>query len=185
MKSWHYEKDGQRHGAVSNIDIDALINQREIDGRTLVWTDGFLDWTPLAQTELAAYLKASGAPPALPGNKINNTVVWILALAPLIGFLLQCFIAGMSNDADSMSNEAFMDVVQSSHLGWVTLVLNLGLSWLDEKNLKKAGIDTTKFGKTFILIPIYLWKRAKSLNQSPAYFWVWMATFALTLFAKI
>jgi len=33
------------------------------------------------------------------------------------------------------------------------------------------------------LVPVYLWMRAKHLNQSPSYFWVWIVLFFLTAFA--
>lgn len=53
----------------------------------------------------------------------------------------------------------------------------------DERRLRKAGVDTAAFGKLAWLVPFYLWRRAKSLGQKPAYFWVWLVMLFLTLVA--
>jgi hypothetical protein len=53
---------------------------------------------------------------------------------------------------------------------------------MDEKKLVKAGVDTSKMGSAW-LIPIYLYKRAEVLKQSPAYFWVWLIAFIVTIIA--
>ncbi|RAS08995.1 hypothetical protein DFO50_1421, partial [Microvirgula sp. AG722] len=37
------------------------------------------------------------------------------------------------------------------------------------------------FGKLVLLVPVYLWKRAQSLRQRPAYFWTWLGLFGLSL----
>lgn len=71
--SSHYEKNGQRIGAISATEIGALIQNRTIDGKTLVWSQGLADWTPLAETDLAVHLRQASAPPALPATRIGNT----------------------------------------------------------------------------------------------------------------
>lgn len=181
MKTWHYEKDGQRHGAVSDTDIGSLIERRAIDGSTLVWSQGFVDWMALAETELASYLRATNAPPALPASKVSNVLVWILALAPIIGLLLEAMIGGAMAPSDDMAELAGAIAVKSGQYWWVTLLLNIGLSILDERRLKKAGIDTSAFGKLVFIVPVYLFKRAKTLGHSPAYFWTWIGMFALSM----
>lgn len=177
--TWHYEQNGQRLSGATVDDMYSLIMQRKIDGNTLVWSEGFTDWTKLQETELATHLAAIKTPPPLPASKINNTVVWILAAAPIIGLFLEGFIAGLIG-----KNEFEVEMAINEHHYWyVTLILNIGLGILDERRLKAAGIDTGAFGKTVFIIPVYLWKRAKSLNQSPAYFWIWLGLFVLSLFA--
>ncbi|HBE2307500.1 DUF4339 domain-containing protein, partial [Salmonella enterica] len=54
--------------------------------------------------------------------------------------------------------------------------------YLDERKLRKSGVDTTAFGWLAWLIPVYLWRRAKILGQKPAYFWVWLVMLILVLF---
>jgi hypothetical protein len=44
-------------------------------------------------------------------------------------------------------------------------------------------VDTTTFGKLAWLVPFYLWRRAKTLGQKPAYFWVWLLMLGLTVWA--
>ena len=34
------------------------------------------------------------------------------------------------------------------------------------------------------LVPVYLWKRAKALQQKPVYFWCWVVTFALIMLSS-
>lgn len=56
---------------------------------------------------------------------------------------------------------------------------------LDERRLRRAGVDTSRFGKIVFIVPVYLWKRAIALNQTPAYFWTWIALFSATLLAGV
>lgn len=179
MNKWHYERDGQRMGGVTVEEMGSLIAQRVVDGRTLVWAQGFKDWTALQETELAVHLTAPDTPPMLPASRISNTVVWVLAAAPVLGALLEGFVAGILSQ-----NEYALSVAISERQYWyITLLLNIGLGILDEQRLKKAGVDTKAFGKMVFVIPVYLWKRAKALNQRPAYFWTWAGLFVLSLAA--
>ena len=106
---------------------------------------------------------------------VNNTIVWILAFAPLIGLFLEaCFAFTVNAD----TGEAAMD---NNKYWFITLALNIGLSYLDENRLKRAGWDTSKFKGMTWLVPVYLFKRAKALNQNLAYFIVWLVCFIFTL----
>jgi uncharacterized protein (DUF1684 family) len=179
MNSWHYEKNGERLGPVSEADISALANNRAIDAQTLVWQQGFADWTPLSQTTLASCLTSASAPPALPGNKINNGVVWTLAFAPLLGLGLQAALAAMFSGDGSDFTDADL-----GHFWYATVLLNIALSIFDVRQLKKAGIDAGQFNSFAFFVPIYLWMRSKALKQSPAYFWVWIATLVLSAYVN-
>ncbi|VVD61988.1 hypothetical protein PEP31012_00149 [Pandoraea eparura] len=176
--SWHYEKNGQRIGAISATEIGALIQNRTIDGKTLVWSQGLADWTPLAETDLAVHLRQASAPPVLPATRISNTIVWILAFAPIIGaFLEATFAAAIA--PDYLASTAATAALRSNQYWYITLLVNIGLSLLDDRQLKRAGVDTSSFGKFAFIVPVYLWRRAASLRQPKAYFWVWIATFVL------
>ncbi|MPM84347.1 hypothetical protein SDC9_131418 [bioreactor metagenome] len=63
----------------------------------------------------------------------------------------------------------------------VTLALNIILSFADEKLLRKAGHNTSKFKGWVWLVPVYLYQRAKATRQNLAYFVVWIICFIFTL----
>lgn len=183
MNTWHYEKDGSRIGPVPDAEIQNLIRQRALSADTLVWKPGLTAWHALRDTELAAHLDTSSVPPALPAARISNVVVWLLAFAPLIGLMLEAMIGGALAPDDDLAGLAGQIAVKTGQYWWVTVLLNIGLSVLDERRLKRAGIDTSRFGRLVFIVPVYLWQRAKALGQTPSYFWTWMGLFALTLLA--
>lgn len=97
---------------------------------------------------------------------VDNTLVWTLAFAPILGAILEQALKNTLGNA------------------WIfqfaTLALNIILAIMDEKKLKEQGCDTSAFGEAW-LIPVYLYKRAKHLNHNLAYFIVWIVCFALML----
>ena len=111
--------------------------------------------------------KTSLAP--ISGQPINNKWVWMLAFAPIIGTIAESLISGAVG-------------IASSALWFITVFINLVLSMFDERDLKKAGHDTSRMG-AFWLVPVYLFKRAKKLNQKSAYAIVWCITFAVVVSA--
>lgn len=108
-------------------------------------------------------------PPPLTGSAVNNSVVWVVAFAPIIGELLQHIIAG-----GTRSNPA--------NLWFITLALNIVLCGVDNRILTQAGHNTKKLGGWVFLVPVYLFKRAQLLNQSLTYFIVWIICFFVSLF---
>lgn len=103
--------------------------------------------------------------------EVNNSIVWVLAFAPLIGSFIQGFIVGVLYGANWFW-----------HYGkfwWITIALNILLCYLDDNKLKESGVKTDSLGSTW-LIPIYLYKRSELLNDGKAYFIVWIVTFTLT-----
>ncbi|MDR2368299.1 MAG: GYF domain-containing protein [Deltaproteobacteria bacterium] len=105
---------------------------------------------------------------------VNNVFIWILAFAPIIGLILEIIVY------------MIIDPPEDSKLGnklWmITVFLNVILCYFDDKKLKAANIDTKSFNKFIILVPVYLYKRAKALNDPLTYFTVWMVCFALIVF---
>ncbi|EEZ6122961.1 DUF4339 domain-containing protein [Escherichia coli] len=180
--NWHYEKNGVRYDNVTEEDIIERIRRGELNASTLVWQQGMLEWQPVSATSLAEILKQSEVPPALPGHRIPGDVVWTLAFAPLIGYILEMWTAGLNG----MSFERAYDAVSEGQYWFISLILNIALGYLDERKLRKSGVDTTAFGWLAgwlaWLIPVYLWRRAKILGQKPAYFWVWLVMLILVLF---
>jgi hypothetical protein len=71
---WFYALRNQQQGPVKEDVLKTLLQDRTIDGSTLVWKEGMAQWTPLAQTELARLIPTptsmpTAAPvvPATPG----------------------------------------------------------------------------------------------------------------------
>ncbi len=189
MKPWHYEYKGQRLGPVSEPQMRELIQQRVIAGSTLVWSQGQADWLPLERTELAAHLvhqvASASSPPPLPGSRVPNDVVWVLAVAPLLGLVLESLLAGALAPSGELAEQAVLVAIASGTYWYVSLALNVALSLLDDWRLKKAGVDTAGFGKLALIVPVYLWKRAKALGQRPVYFWIWLVTFVFALLCAV
>lgn len=102
-------------------------------------------------------------------EKIRKDYVWCLAFAPLIGEFLQQMIAEITGTA-------------SADLFYVTIVLNIFLSYLDSKEVHKAGFKGKLLDESWI-IPAYLYERARILKQSPTYLWVWIVCLIVSCLA--
>lgn len=171
-KIWYYEVKGARKGPVSERKIGQLIDSKVVFYDTSVWRQGYSDWRRVSDTELRGHLDKVGPPPLL-GEKVNNTFIWVLAFAPILGDFLQGLIAGILHGSYALLH---------AHKYWyVTLLLNLLLCVLDERQLKKAGHNTAHFRGWIWLIPVYIFQRAKALHQSKAYFVVWIISLIVSI----
>lgn len=178
-KPWFYENGGQRKGGVSEEEIIGLIKSGELSHGAAVWKKGFPDWMKIENTELRPHLDEI-SPPPLTGEHVNNTIIWIIAFAPLIGLMLGYFVAGMVY----FDNQHLAEAAASGGEFWyITLILNIGLSFWDEKRLKKSGTNTGKFSGWVWLVPVYIYQRAKALKHNYAYFIVWIVCFVLVIAA--
>lgn len=176
-QTWFYEINGIKKDAISESKIIELIKNGNISYGTLVWKKGFIDWMKLENTELKAHINDLLPPPLL-GEHINNTIVWILAFAPIIGLFLEAFIAGIVYQEDSyMIDESLSD----AEFWYVTLILNIILSIYDNKRLKVAGLNTDKFRGWVWLVPVYLFQRAKAFKHNYSYFIVWIISFFISI----
>lgn len=174
---WYYEENGQKKGPVSEEQISQLIRASTVSHGTPVWKQGFVDWLPIESSDLRKYLDAT-SPPPLSGDHVNNTLVWILAFAPLIGYFLEWVVAGAIHKGNEFAAERAME---DAKYWFITLALNLVLSFADENRLRKAGHNTSKFKGWVWLVPVYLYQRAKATRQNLAYFCVWIVCFIFTL----
>ena len=118
------------------------------------------------------------AQPCTPVNKAAphafgplNKFIWILAFAPLIGMVLEYAIAHIFYSSSYAANAA----VGNGYFFWVTLLLNIGLCTLDEKHLRNHSINTQPIGAAW-LVPVYIFKRSKHLQDGPVYFYLWIGT---------
>ncbi len=189
IQLWWYEINGEKKGPVGNTEIQNLIYLKIIRLETYVWTNGFENWKAIRETEFLNNFKTKENPPPLTGNAVNNTIVWWLAFAPIIGTILEgifieIYYPEPDVDFENLSSiNKYTDYLANTNFNafwFVTLALNFLLSYLDEKNLQKSGHDTSTLGSTF-LVPLYLFKRAEMLKQNNIYFWIWLIAFILTL----
>ena len=164
---WHYSTDGHRFGPVTEDQINELIKLKKITEQSLVWNKSMPDWQLVLASKFANLVRDPNAPPPLTGAAVNNTIIWVLAFAPLIGGFLEEFFSGMTGTS-----------VKS--LWFITLVVNISVSYADEKKLIAAGHDTSKMGAAW-LVPVYMFKRAQILKHNYAYFIVWCVLFVLLL----
>ena len=176
-KPWYYESGGARKGGHTEEEMIDLVKAGDIRPGTVVWQQGFTDWTKVEETDLATHLDLSGPPP-LSGDHVNNTIIWVLAFAPIIGLILEGIVAGMVYGGNEYRIQA---ALSNAQFWYITLILNIGLSLRDEKMLEKSGIDTSKFKGMVWLVPVYLYQRSKALGQNLAYFIVWIVSFVLML----
>lgn len=85
----------------------------------------------------------------------GNAMAWVIAFAPLIGSIAEGFVSGLFP-------------FSGSPLFLVSIGINIFLCDKDEKELAKSGVDTSQLGNVW-LVPIYLFNRAKVLNEKPGY----------------
>lgn len=175
---WFYEEDGERRGSLDEAQMIELIRTGKLGRRTPVWKTGCSDWLLLDETELRTHLD-SLSPPPLSGRHVDNTLAWVLAFAPLLGYLLEWILAF----ALGSSERAVQRAMEESSYWYVTLGLNILLGVLDEKRLQKAGHDTQRFRGWVWLVPVYLYLRANYLQHNLSYFIVWLVAFGLLLLA--
>ncbi|KZZ29387.1 hypothetical protein A3754_22835 [Alcanivorax sp. HI0083] len=96
----------------------------------------------------------------------------------MIGLILESIVAGVAYDGNEYRIE---QALSNAEFWYITLALNIALSFWDEKRLEQSGIDTSKFKGITWLIPVYLYQRAQALKHNLAYFIVWLVCFALML----
>ncbi len=175
-KQWYYESEGQRVGPTTETEMAGLIQAGKLNHGALVWTAGLPDWVTIEETHLRGQLERI-APPPLSGAHVNNTLIWVLAFAPVIGLMLEYLVAFLIH-GDTRAGERAME---AGKYWFVTVVLNVALGYLDERALKRAGHDTKRFKGWVWLVPVYLYQRSRHLKQGPAYFIVWIVCFGLVL----
>lgn len=169
MHKWHYEKNGQRIGPIGSEQLSDLIKNDVITRETAVWREGFIEWTAAFNTELKDSFDNT-VPPPLPSIYVDNTLIWVLAFAPILGIFLTNFIEGLTSGR-----------IQADNLWFVVIILNIVLSEMDAKKLLAAGVDTGKFRSMTWLVPVYLFQRAKALKHEMYYFIAWILCFIFIL----
>ena len=105
--------------------------------------------------------------PKIDNKKVSNKFIWIVSLLPIISVLIYLSVWYLT---------------KSYYLGIIILILimcifSILFIVLDYKKLNKLGLDENTLGinKIYnIIIPKYLFKRFRVLNQNPSYFIAWI-----------
>lgn len=180
--AWYYTTGGLRHGPVSAATIKSLLAKKEIDSDTQVWRKGMTDWVALKVSELGPTLATE--PPPIAGDQVNNVIVWVIAFLPLVVGIYDASVA-QDNARNLLFGVPGPDggPLQEAPLSWVVLVAaNTILCIIDAQLLKRAGYDANRLGAGIfgaLLVPVYLFVRAKRLRQRPWYGFVWIAMLLL------
>jgi len=98
MSTWFYSKGGQKHGPVSDADLQNLISRGEVGPSDLIWKEGMSDWQK-ASTVSGLVFPSDAGEPAIPvttassfgGSAIPNYLPWSIAAA-----VLCCMPAGVA-----------------------------------------------------------------------------------------
>jgi hypothetical protein len=154
---------------VSLQDLKALFDNGAIYEDTLVWSvarGG--DWAKYSDTFRDN--GAASAPP-IPSSQITDLWVWCIAAVPILGAVIEAWVAA------------------SSKLPLNPLVIiaayaatNGALAMLDTSAIRKSGRnDRSISALAFVLVPAYLFVRAKRLGRSQ----ITLATWVLAIAASI
>lgn len=174
---WFYEEDGEKKGPLTEKEIGGLVHTSALSGKTRVWKQGFVDWKSVEDTDLARFIDKS-VPPVV---KVKNLWVWLIALLPLYSGLMWALMVGIYvGIAGYRATE--------SGVGYVALVYLVLLFafyvWLvnsDEKAIKKAGYSGKISSWAWLIVPVYLYKRSKFLNQNFMFLFIWIGSFVASI----
>jgi hypothetical protein len=105
-----------------------------------------------------------------PGPAVDNTFGWLLAFAPLLLALGDLIIGGTDLSSDGYLLVSFA----------VAFGVNTALAIADTRRLKHFGIELSA-ALAVLLVPVYLFMRAKRSGQSYAIPAVWCVTFLVSV----
>lgn len=174
--NWFYEGDGEKKEPVTEKEIGERIHAGTLTAKSRVWKQGFTDWKRVEETELNTYVDKS-VPPVV---QVKSVMVWLLALLPLYGTIFYSFLIGFYQGFAGYG-ATYKGLFKVS-----LLYLVIGIPfyiWLlisDEKLIKKAGYQEKISRWTWLIAPLYLYKRAKLLNQNFLFLFVYFGCAAIS-----
>jgi hypothetical protein len=180
MSDWHYlDGSGSKTGPISLPQMEALAKSEKIDRNTHVWKQGMKEWQPLRETELSS-LFAESLPPPVPAALVNNSLVWIVAFIPLITAIAEAALTGPSPNYLGYTIPA-----PKVHIPWFVIwPIYAGICLWDDRILRKSGYSTRAMAWfAVLLVPVYLFMRAKKLKQRPYYGFVWIVCLIIAVLA--
>jgi hypothetical protein len=171
MEQWFYESSGARQGPVTAAELSELFKNDTIFEGSLVWTNAFGgNW----KTFLDVFpQQREGRPPPLPKSRINNVYVWLIAILPILGSVIE----KISMDS------GIIDTTNSLSILTTWSVVSCGLMFLDTKQITNSGQNTLhiSIGVWFWFTPAYLFQRARALEQKRFLLYIWLASFLVSL----
>ncbi len=182
---WYYTAAGERKGPVSQQAIRQMLERKELNpDSTQVWRKGMGEWASLRNSDLGKF--AASEPPPIAGDQINNSIVWVVAVLPLVFGFIDAYLATRPEVVFARrlsmipgSGVAFHE----SELPWaLTTAINSILCLWDERRLNKAGHSKKWMTiSAILLVPVYLFLRAKQLKQRPIYAITWIALLVISI----
>jgi len=167
VTDWYFISNGEKTGPVNESSIKNLLNNNKISSSTKVWKKGMDEWLEITKTELSISVNT---PPPITGNDVNNSIVWTLAFLPIVGSVLTYAIMDIFN----IYNATLENII--------FFIMNTVLCLIDRNKLQKAGHDiSSQLLWAFILIPVYLFRRAYLLKQKNYYAIAWCVSFVILL----
>ena len=185
-EGWFYTQGGQRKGPFPADELHKLLAARTIDGETPIWRKGLAGWQPLRITDLGAQL--NDTPPPIASSRLNNGLVWALAVAPIVYVFVDAGILQyqLTHIVQFVDGNPVYDPPFLAHLALLTwlipLLTNATLCLIDASQLKRAGYSSGWMMLfALLLAPAYLFMRARRLRQTPSYGYVWIASFIVSI----
>jgi hypothetical protein len=139
------------------------------------------DYPPaMAQAPAAAGIETSTSavipPEAADQPRVDNTLIWLVALLPLIGLAVEIAMAAVLEGAG-------IAPVDESYVWIAYLALYGALCWWDEDRLEgMAGLDTSRLSAWMcLLVPVYLFRRARVCGHKLHYFTTWVVCFVISI----
>jgi hypothetical protein len=192
-RKWFYVENGLKKGPVSTSQLHQIADR--VGPNFEVWTEGYNDWQPYKRAPASGH--SSPTPPPLSPQMIDNTWVWLVALTPLIVAIVDAVIVQIR--LENLAATGWWNVLEFRDVGGAMTVGRKrlgGLPWqttfilsslfviLDLRKLRQAGHPPMKTDILwgFLLVPVYLFVRAKRLRQKPNYAVTWIICAAISIF---
>lgn len=167
---------------MSAVIIKDLLTKNTIDAETQIWRKGMKEWSSIRDSDLGSFVASD--PPAISSHLIGNGFVWTLAILPLVYGIIDASIGSTNQKALMWSGITGAPYHATKEFPWqIPFAINGLLGWLDEHRLRKAGYGSNWMrAAAVLLVPVYLFVRAKRLKQRPSYAVCWIVMFLLGLF---
>ncbi len=147
-------------GPVEKDVVQRLFDEGALSDTSLVWNDSFgSEWRRIG--DILDFRKTDGPPP-LPLTAINDFWIWAIVAVPLIGSFVEHIIQSNGEDITGAIVAYF--------------IANSLFCYLDEKSIRNSGRKTpVSWGIGSLLVPAYLFIRAKRLGKSQITLMAWIA----------
>ena len=173
---WYYVAASGRSGPVTLASLLKFAADGQIDDQTPVWKAGMPDWIALSRHKEAAQASSPAQSLPIAGKSAPKWCLWALALAPAWGAILQIIAT------ETLLALTRKQLSYYSQMWWIIVVANLAAAALDFVVLKKSGQDVARLDRgMFLLVPVYICLRGRSLNANFIYIGNWAGSLLLSL----